>query len=280
MSTRRFAQPWLLGIACAALAAAVVLPFTASPYAPPELLTALALVIGGLAGFLAGPLLGLVAVLAGLGSVAVVVDRPGRVALALPVGAAMALAAGLLGARFRRREQERALALTELSAIRETAAEAIVDLDRDGAITSWSPGAEAIYGYSADDVEGRPLSALAEEERVAEIGDLLEQVRDGTTVRRDIVQRRADGETFLASLTVAPLGNGSGEAGGAVAVAADIGERARAQQNAKEADSKYQTLVMRLPLVTYLYAALDRSTDARPRRPRGLGPRRGKHRAR
>ncbi len=35
---------------------------------------------------------------------------------------------------------------------------------------------------------------------------------------------------------------------------------ARAQQNAKEADSKYQTLVMRLPLVTYLYAALDRST--------------------
>ncbi|TMK78079.1 MAG: PAS domain S-box protein [Actinobacteria bacterium] len=260
MSTRRFAQPWLLGIACAALAAAVVLPFTASPYAPPELLTALALVIGGLAGFLAGPLLGLVAVLAGLGSVAVVVDRPGRVALALPVGAAMALAAGLLGARFRRREQERALALTELSAIRETAAEAIVDLDRDGAITSWSPGAEAIYGYSADDVEGRPLSALAEEERVAEIGDLLEQVRDGTTVRRDIVQRRADGETFLASLTVAPLGNGSGEAGGAVAVAADIGERARAQQNAKEADSKYQTLVMRLPLVTYLYAALDRST--------------------
>src|SRR5439155_660589 len=138
MSTRRFAQPWLLGIACAALAAAVVLPFTASPYAPPELLTALALVIGGLAGFLAGPLLGLVAVLAGLGSVPVVVARPGRVALALPVGAA--------------------------------------------------------------------------------------------------------------------------SAGGAVAVAADIGERARAQQNAKEADSKYQTLVMRLPLVTYLYAALDRST--------------------
>ncbi len=260
MSTSRFAQPWLIGVACAALAAVVVLPFQASSYAPPELLTALALVIGGLAGFLAGPLPGLVALLAGLGSVAVVVDRPGRVALALPVGAAMTVATGLLGARSRGREQERALALTELSAIRESAAEAIVDLDRDGAITSWSHGAEAIYGFSSDDIEGRPLSSLAVEERGAEIDDLLQQVRDGATVRREIVQQRADGKTFLASLTVAPVGNGSGEAGGAVAIAADISERARALQNAKEAESRYQTLVTRLPLVTYLYAARDRSS--------------------
>jgi len=260
MWTRRFAQPWLAAATGAALAAAVILPFAASPYAPPELLTALALVIAGLAGFLGGPLPGLAAVLAGLGSVAVVVDRPGRVALALPVGAAMAVATGVLGARVRRRERERALALTELSAIRETAEEAIVDLDGAGAITKWSHGAEAIYGYSSDAVEGRPLSVLATEERGAEIDGLLEQVRDGSTVRREIVQRRADGETFLASLTVAPIGNGSRESGGAVAIAADVSERSRAKKNAREADSKYQTLVTRLPLVTYLYATHDRSS--------------------
>jgi PAS domain S-box-containing protein len=231
----------------------------ASSFAPPELLTALALLIGGLAAFLSGPLPGLVVVVVGLASVAVVVDRPGRVALALPIGVAMAVATGLLGARLRRREQERALALTELGAIRETAAEAIVDLDRDGVITNWSHGAEEIYGYSSGDVEGRPLSALAAEERVAEIDDLLEQVRDGTTVRRDIVQRRADGETFLASLTVAPVGNGSRDSGGAVAIAADVSDRVRAQQDAKDAESRYQTLVTRLPLVTYLHASRDRS---------------------
>src|SRR6266536_5747613 len=79
MWTRRFAQPWLAAAAGAAAAAAVILPFAASPYAPPELLTAFALLVAGLAGFLGGPLPGLAAVLAGLGSVAVVVDRPGRV---------------------------------------------------------------------------------------------------------------------------------------------------------------------------------------------------------
>lgn len=261
MPSKRFAaQPWLIAAVFVALAAATVLPFMASPFAPPELLTALALVIAALAGFLGGPLPGLVVVLAGLGSVALVVDRPARVALALPVGVALAVAAGITGLRHRRRENERALALTELATIRDTAAEAIVDLDREGAITSWSRGAEQIYGYAADEIEGRPLSILAAEERVTEIDELLGQVRDGSTVRRETVQRRADGETFSASLTVAPVGNGTQKATGAIAVAVDVSQRVQAQSNAKEANSRYETLVTRLPLVTYLYAARDRSS--------------------
>ena len=194
------AQPWLVAVVFAALAAAAVLPFMASPYAPPELLTALALLLGALAALLGGPLPGLVVVLVGLGSVALVVDRPARVALALPVGVAMALVVGMMGLRHRRRENERDLALKELKAIRETAAEAIVDLDEDGAITSWNRGAEQIYGYAAEEIEGRPLSVLAAEERATEIDELLGQVREGSTVRRETVQLRADGKTFSASL--------------------------------------------------------------------------------
>ncbi|MGH2921181.1 MAG: PAS domain S-box protein [Gaiellaceae bacterium] len=261
MPSKRFpAQPWLIAVVFAALAAATILPFTASPFAPPELLTALALLIAALAGFLGGPLPGLAVVLAGLGSVALVVDRPARVALALPVGVALAVAVGVMGLRHRRRENEGALALKELAAIRDTAAEAIVDLDWEGAITSWSRGAEQIYGYAPDEIEGRPLSSLAAEERVTEIDELLGQVRDGSTVRRETVQRRADGKTFSASLTVAPVGNGAQEATGAVAVAVDESERVQAQSKAKEASSRYETLVTRLPLVTYLYPARDRSS--------------------
>ena len=232
----------------------------ASPYAPPELLTALALLIAALAAFLGGPLPGVVVVLAGLGSVALVVDRPARVALALPVGVAMAVVVGLMGLRHRRRENERALALRDLAAIRDNAAEAIVDLDPEGAITSWSRGAEQMYGYAADEIEGRPLSVLAAEERATEIDELLGQVLEGSTVRRETVQRRADGETFSASLTVAPAGNGTEEVTGAIAIAVDESERVQAQSKAKEASSRYETLVTRLPLVTYLYAAGDRSS--------------------
>ena len=261
MPSKRFAaQPWFIAAVFVALAAATVLPFMASPYAPPELLTALVLLIAALAAFLGGPLPGVVVVLAGLGSVALVVDRPARVALALPVGVAMAVVVGIVGLRHRRRENERALALRDLAAIRDTAAEAIVDLDPEGAITSWSQGAEQMYGYAAEEVEGRPLSVLAADERATEIDQLLGQVRDGSTVRRETVQRRADGESFSATLTVAPVGNGTDEVTGAIAIAVDVSERVQAQSKAKEASSRYETLVTRLPLVTYLYAAGDRSS--------------------
>ena len=260
MSKKRFAQPWLLAIVSVALAAAVVLPFLPSPWGPPELLTSLVLLVAGLAAFLGGPYIGLAALLVGFGSIALVVDEPGRVALALPVGAALVVATGLLGNRFRGRERERDASLTELAAIRDSAAEAIVDIDGDGSIKRWNRGAERIYGYSAEDVEGRPLSVLTVDERAQEVDELLEQVREGSLVSRNIPQRRAGGETFLASLTVAPVGNGSTEPDGAVAIAADVSERVRANQQAKEADAKYQALVDRLPVVTYLYAARDRSS--------------------
>ena len=237
MPSKRFAgfaaHPWLIAAVFVALAAATVLPFMASPYAPPELLTALVLLIAALAAFLGGPLPGVVVVLAGLGSVALVVDRPARVALALPVGVAMAVVVGIMGLRHRRRENERALALRELAAIRDTAAEAIVDLDPEGAITSWSRGAEQMYGYAADEIEGRPLSVLAAEERATEIDELLGQVREGSTVRRETVHRRADGETFSASLTVAPVGNGTEEVTGAIA---DRGRRERAGAGAEQGE--------------------------------------------
>ena len=264
--SNRFTQPWLLTAALAALAAIVILPFMAFDSAPAELVTALALFAAGIGGFFLGWLPGLVVLLAGLGSVAVVVDHPERVALALPVGAAMAIAAGLLGRRAQRRDKERALVLTELAAIRDTASEAIVELDARGSITGWSQGAEAIYGYPADDVEGRPLSTLAGDERADEVEDLLRQAREGTTVSANIPQQRADGETFPASLTVASIGNGSYKSRPLVAIAADVGERARTEKKAREAAAKYQSLVTRLPVVTYLFRARDRS------RPIYVGP--------
>ena len=89
----------------------------------------------------------------------------------------MAVVVGLMGVRHRRGERAR-LALRDLAAIRDTAAEAIVDLDPEGAITSWSRGAEQMYGYAADEIEGRPLSVLAAGERATEIDELLGQARE------------------------------------------------------------------------------------------------------
>ena len=122
-----------------ALAAATVLPFMASPFAPPELLTALALLIAALAAFLGARCRALSWYLQVSGRLrwSSTVRRASP-----PVGVAMAVVVGLAGVRHRRRGERARLALRDLAAIRDTAAEAIVDLDPEGAITSWSRGAE------------------------------------------------------------------------------------------------------------------------------------------
>ena len=89
------------------------------------------------------------------------------------------------------------------------------------------------------------MSSLARLARAARRAE--KQCSDGPMGRRS------------ASLTVAPVGNGTEEVTGAIAIAVDVSALVQAQSKAKEASSRYETPT-RLPLVTYLYAAGDRSS--------------------
>ena len=44
----------------------------------------------------------------------------------------------------------------------ESSDDAIVTKSLDGIITSWNKGAEKIYGYSAEEILGKPISTLAQ----------------------------------------------------------------------------------------------------------------------
>jgi PAS domain S-box-containing protein len=61
----------------------------------------------------------------------------------------------------------------------EFATDAIISKDRDGLITSWNRGAEGLYGYSAAEVLGRPISVLIPDEQKGEEWQLLLRVLDG-----------------------------------------------------------------------------------------------------
>ena len=75
---------------------------------------------------------------------------------------------------------ERDLLAAELAAARESASAAIVGVDADGTIVSWGAGGEGMYGYAADEVEGKPLSLLAGEDgESSQAPDLLEPWQGG-----------------------------------------------------------------------------------------------------
>lgn len=121
--------------------------------------------------------------------------------------------------------------LREMAAIVEHSSDAIISIDLDAVIRSWNRGAERLYGYSAAEIVGRPVSTLIPPNRESEEPKILERIRRNETVEHyETVRRRKDGTDVDISLTVSPVRDSSGRLLGASKVARDITERVRARE--------------------------------------------------
>ena len=110
-----------------------------------------------------------------------------------------------------------------LASIVESSGDAIFSKTLDGIILNWNTGAERLYGYTAAEIVGQPVSLLAPPELQEEIQRILERLRQGERVEPyETVRRRKDGTRVEVSLTVSPVKNASGQIIGASAIARDI----------------------------------------------------------
>jgi PAS domain S-box-containing protein len=116
--------------------------------------------------------------------------------------------------------------VTWLSAIVNSSDDAIVGKTPEGVITSWNPSAESMYGYSAEEIMGQPMTTLCPSDRVGEIQEILETIGRGErVVHFETERRRKDGITFPVSLTVSPIYDEHGKLLGASSIARDITEQ-------------------------------------------------------
>src|SRR5580704_8638423 len=118
------------------------------------------------------------------------------------------------------------------ASIVESAVDAIITLTFEGIITSWNRGAEAIYGYSAGDVLGKPGSILCKDGS-DEVEEVLAKIRRGQTVAHyEAPRRRKDGQTICVSIAASPLYDAAGALVGSSAIACDITARKHAEKQA------------------------------------------------
>jgi two-component system CheB/CheR fusion protein len=118
-----------------------------------------------------------------------------------------------------------------LASIVEFSDDAIVAKDLDGVITNWNRGAERLFGYTAEETIGRPITILIPPDRLDEEHEILARIRRGEHVDHyETVRRCKDGSLLDISLTISPLKNAEGKIIGASKIARDITERRRAQQ--------------------------------------------------
>jgi PAS domain S-box-containing protein len=122
-----------------------------------------------------------------------------------------------------------------LSAIIESADDAIVSKTLEGIITSWNKGAERIFGYTASEVIGKPVTILIPDDHADEEPAILARLRAGDRMDHyETVRRRKDGTLINVSLTVSPVKDAQGHIVGASKIARDITVRKRAEEELRE----------------------------------------------
>jgi PAS domain S-box-containing protein len=108
-------------------------------------------------------------------------------------------------------EAKVALRTTELAgmgAIVQASQDAILSKTTAGIVTTWNPGAERLYGWTAEEFVGRDVALLVPPNRREEEDLVLERVRRGEQVRTESERLRKDGSVVPVALTVSPIFDG------------------------------------------------------------------------
>jgi PAS domain S-box-containing protein len=146
------------------------------------------------------------------------------------------------------------------SSIVSASNDAIVSRDLNGVVTSWNNAAERIFGYTASEMIGSPITRIIPLDRHHEEVHILESIRRGERVDHyETVRQRKDETLVDVSLTVSPVKDSMGKVVGASKIARDITERKRSEEQianlAREAEHRAKNVLATVQATVHLSEA-------------------------
>jgi PAS domain S-box-containing protein len=173
-----------------------------------------------------------------------------EVQVALTLGRQLGFSIARLKAEEARRAAERGA--LQLVSIIESSDDAIISKDLNGVIQTWNNAAERLFGYTAQEAVGQPVTILIPAELQDEEPGILARLRRGERIDHfETVRRRKDGSFVDISLTVSPMCDRFGRIVGASKIARDITERKVAQLKLEESEQRLQELLSAIPAAIY-----------------------------
>ena len=144
-----------------------------------------------------------------------------------------------------------------LASIVESSNDAIVSKNLAGIIMSWNTSAERIFGFTADEAVGQPITIIIPTERHSEERDILNRIRRGErTDHFETVRQRKDGSLIFVSLTISPVTDTNGVIVGVSKIARDISDQRRTQDQvamlAREAEHRSKNLLSTVQAIVNL----------------------------
>lgn len=129
-----------------------------------------------------------------------------------------------------------------LSAIVKGSEDAIISKDLDSIITSWNESAERMFGYTAEEAIGRPITIIFPENRLDEEDEIISRIKRGERIDHvETKRKRKDGSLLDVSLTISPIKDSEGNIVGASKIARDITEKKRAEEKLRRSRNRLRT---------------------------------------
>ena len=150
-----------------------------------------------------------------------------------------------------------------LAAVVESSTDAVISKTLKGIVTTWNHGAEVMFGYTADEVIGKPVTLLIPPGRLDEEPAILERLKVAERIEHyETLRQRKDGTPIDVSLAVSPIRDASGHIIGASKIARDITRQKRFEEALRETDKRKDEFLatlaheLRNPLAPIRQAAL------------------------
>ena len=130
-----------------------------------------------------------------------------------------------------------------LAKVVESSDDAIVSKDLNSIVTSWNPGAERIFGYTAAEMIGRSIRTIIPPHLQDEEDVVMARIRAGEKVDHyETIRQTKAGALITISLTVSPIRDDNGVIIGASKVARDVSDRVRLENDLREHAENTQKL--------------------------------------
>jgi PAS domain S-box-containing protein len=144
-------------------------------------------------------------------------------------------------------------AAAHLAGIVTSAEDAIASKTLDGIVTSWNASAERMFGYTAQEMIGQPITRLFPPDRLKEEDLILARIRAGERIEHfETVRVTKDDRHLDVSLTISPIRDSAGTIIGASKIVRDITERKRIETALRESEEKFRTLADNIPTLAWM----------------------------
>jgi len=155
---------------------------------------------------------------------------------------------------------------TLLDRIVETSDDGFITKSLDGIILTWNEGAERLFGYTAQEIIGHPISLLIPPEFREDERYILSHILLGQNVNDyETTRIHKDGHLIDVSISITAMRDKSGQIAGASKIVRDVSRRKRAEAALKRSEQKYELVLQAMSVGVWEWNISTGTLDCSPR---------------